>query len=78
MQFFQRISTCPTIPEVIAEATKARATSRPDVLPLDVWRRPSILLALREQGYSDAGPMRVGLQKPLLYGELRAKLRRIP
>jgi hypothetical protein len=77
MQFLQRLSTCPTISEVIAEAAKARAAKWPDTLPLDVWCRPSILLALRERGYSGMVSVTVGLQKPASR-ELRAKQQRIP
>jgi hypothetical protein len=78
MQFLHRLSTCPTIPEVIAEAAKARAARLPDTLPLDVWCRPSILLALRERGYSGMVSVTGGLQTPALPRELRAKLQRIP
>jgi hypothetical protein len=78
MQFFQRLSTCPTIPEVISEAAKARAARWPDTLPLDVWCRPSILLALRERGYSGAVPVTIGLQRPALSHELRVKQQRTP
>jgi hypothetical protein len=60
MQVFQRLSTCPTIPEVTAEVAKARPASWPDTLPLAVWCRPSILLALREQAHSGAVSAMIG------------------
>ena len=78
MQFFQRLSTFLTIPEVIAKAVKARATRWPETLPLDVWCRPSILLALREQGYSGTVSVTIGLQRTALSHELRATQQRIP
>jgi hypothetical protein len=53
MNYPQRISTCPTIPDLLGRAADEWAAAWSRTLPLDVWCRPSTQLALR--GYQHAG-----------------------
>ena len=48
---FQRLSTGPTLPDLIRADADARAAASGRILPIEVWCRQSTLLVLRGQGH---------------------------
>jgi hypothetical protein len=49
---FQRLSTGPTLPDLIRADADVRAAAACRALPVAVWCRPSTLLVLRGRNYS--------------------------
>lgn len=47
MMVFQRLSTCPTVPELLSRDAERRASRWLRELPVEVWLRPSTAAAAR-------------------------------
>jgi hypothetical protein len=56
MMAFRRLSTCPTLPDLIRSAADIRAAQWARTTPIEIWSRPSTLVLLQRRNGSLGAP----------------------